>query len=104
MLSGRLSGIVVASGAEGVIMDTSTLDKRAKEIEQEYLSSLADLNVNSKPLINMLTILAEENLEYAQIIVAAVEKHLAKVKSFMSILTILPLLPHFHTLLSSCDH
>uniref|UniRef100_A0AAG5D028 Pre-mRNA cleavage complex 2 protein Pcf11 n=1 Tax=Anopheles atroparvus TaxID=41427 RepID=A0AAG5D028_ANOAO len=55
-------------------------DKRAKEIEQEYLSSLADLNVNSKPLINMLTILAEENLEYAQIIVSAVEKHLAKVE------------------------
>ncbi|KFB43760.1 AGAP001271-PA-like protein [Anopheles sinensis] len=59
--------------------ETSLLDKRAKEIEQEYLSSLADLNVNSKPLINMLTILAEENLEYAQIIVSAVEKHLAKV-------------------------
>ncbi|XP_061504313.1 uncharacterized protein LOC1281907 [Anopheles gambiae] len=52
---------------------------RAKQIEKEYLSSLADLNVNSKPLINMLTILAEENLEYAQIIVHAVEKHLAKV-------------------------
>ncbi|XP_058118043.1 uncharacterized protein LOC131260360 [Anopheles coustani] len=59
--------------------ETSLPDKRAKEIEQEYLSSLADLNVNSKPLINMLTILAEENLEYAQIIVSAVEKHLAKV-------------------------
>ncbi|XP_053671318.1 uncharacterized protein LOC128721574 [Anopheles nili] len=55
------------------------LESRAKQIEKEYLSSLADLNVNSKPLINMLTILAEENLEYAQIIVNAVEKHLAKV-------------------------
>ncbi|XP_052868953.1 uncharacterized protein LOC128274711 [Anopheles cruzii] len=57
----------------------ATLDKRAEEIEKEYLSSLADLNVNSKPLINMLTILAEENLEYAHIIVNAVEKHLAQV-------------------------
>uniref|UniRef100_A0A182JNF3 CID domain-containing protein n=1 Tax=Anopheles christyi TaxID=43041 RepID=A0A182JNF3_9DIPT len=66
---------------------TAAVESRAKQIEKEYLSSLADLNVNSKPLINMLTILAEENLEYAQIIVHAVEKHLAKVKQFMSILT-----------------
>ncbi|XP_049279637.1 uncharacterized protein LOC125762019 isoform X1 [Anopheles funestus] len=58
---------------------TSAVESRAKQIEKEYLSSLADLNVNSKPLINMLTILAEENLEYAQIIVNAVEKHLTKV-------------------------
>ncbi|XP_053668555.1 uncharacterized protein LOC128718962 [Anopheles marshallii] len=58
---------------------SSALEGRAKQIEKEYLSSLADLNVNSKPLINMLTILAEENLEYAQIIVHAVEKHLLKV-------------------------
>uniref|UniRef100_A0A182VVW6 Pre-mRNA cleavage complex 2 protein Pcf11 n=1 Tax=Anopheles minimus TaxID=112268 RepID=A0A182VVW6_9DIPT len=58
---------------------TSAIESRAKQIEKEYLSSLADLNVNSKPLINMLTILAEENLEYAQIIVNAVEKHLTKV-------------------------
>ncbi|XP_050071761.1 uncharacterized protein LOC126559634 [Anopheles maculipalpis] len=58
---------------------TTAVEGRAKQIEKEYLSSLADLNVNSKPLINMLTILAEENLEYAQIIVNAVEKHLTKV-------------------------
>lgn len=52
---------------------------KEKEIEDEYLSSLMDLNVNSKPLINMLTMLAEENIEYAPVIVRAVEKHLAKV-------------------------
>ncbi|XP_055704060.1 uncharacterized protein LOC129802348 isoform X2 [Phlebotomus papatasi] len=51
----------------------------AKEIGEEYLSSLADLNVNSKPLINMLTIIAEENIEHAEVIVKAVEHHLAKV-------------------------
>ncbi|XP_059622586.1 uncharacterized protein LOC132265822 [Phlebotomus argentipes] len=51
----------------------------AKEIGEEYLSSLADLNVNSKPLINMLTIIAEENIEHAEVIVKAVEQHLAKV-------------------------
>lgn len=60
-------------------LDQAAVDKRAREIETEYLSSLADLNVNSKPLINMLTILAEENLDYAPIIVNAVEKHLSQV-------------------------
>lgn len=52
---------------------------KEKDIEEEYLSSLMDLNVNSKPLINMLTMLAEDNIEYAHVIVKAVEKHLAKV-------------------------
>lgn len=52
---------------------------KEKEVEEEYLSSLMDLNVNSKPLINMLTMLAEDNIEYAPVIVKAVEKHLAKV-------------------------
>lgn len=52
---------------------------KERDIEEEYLSSLMDLNVNSKPLINMLTMLADENLEYAHVIVKAVEKHLAKV-------------------------
>lgn len=51
----------------------------SKEIAEEYASSLADLTVNSKPLINMLTILAEENIEHAGVIVDTVEKHLAKV-------------------------
>lgn len=55
------------------------MDKKHKEIAEEYLSSLVDLNVNSKPLINMLTILAEENIEYGKIIVDAVEQHIAKV-------------------------
>lgn len=52
---------------------------KEREIEEEYLSSLMDLNVNSKPLINMLTMLADDNIEYAHVIVRAVEKHLAKV-------------------------
>ncbi|XP_041969984.1 pre-mRNA cleavage complex 2 protein Pcf11 isoform X2 [Aricia agestis] len=51
----------------------------AKEIADEYASSLSDLTVNSKPLINMLTILAEENIEHAGVIVETVEKHLEKV-------------------------
>ncbi|KAG5673844.1 hypothetical protein PVAND_003855 [Polypedilum vanderplanki] len=52
---------------------------KEKEIEEEYLSSLMDLNVNSKPLINMLTMLAEDNLENAAIIVRAIEKHILQV-------------------------
>ncbi|XP_063537614.1 pre-mRNA cleavage complex 2 protein Pcf11 [Cydia strobilella] len=53
----------------------------SKEIADEYASSLADLTVNSKPLINMLTILAEENVDHAGVIVDTVEKHLEKVQA-----------------------
>ncbi|XP_055372303.1 uncharacterized protein LOC129606180 [Condylostylus longicornis] len=62
-------------------MDNSEIDVNAmkQKIAEEYLSSLADLNVNSKPLINMLTILAEENIEHAEVIVKVVEQHIAKV-------------------------
>ena len=48
-------------------------------IAEEYMSSLADLTVNSKPLINMLTMLAEENVESAPVIVKVIEKHLSQV-------------------------
>lgn len=75
-------------------LDQAAVDKRAREIETEYLSSLADLNVNSKPLINMLTILAEENLDYAPIIVNAVEKHLSQVYTLPSQITIITYLSH----------
>lgn len=75
-------------------LDQAAVDKRAREIETEYLSSLADLNVNSKPLINMLTILAEENLDYAPIIVNAVEKHLSQV--YNPSITIFTYLSHDH--------
>jgi len=51
----------------------------AEEVAEEYLSSLMDLTVNSKPLINMLTMLAEENKVYAEAIVQAIESHIQKV-------------------------
>ncbi|EDV98215.1 uncharacterized protein LOC6569091 [Drosophila grimshawi] len=51
----------------------------ARRIGEEYLSSLTDLNCNSKPLINMLTMLAEENINFAQIIVRVVEYHISQV-------------------------
>lgn len=59
---------------------------KEKEVEDEYLSSLMDLNVNSKPLINMLTMLAEDNLECAHVIVRAIEKHITQVFFIISFL------------------
>ncbi|XP_020280817.1 uncharacterized protein LOC109853274 isoform X2 [Pseudomyrmex gracilis] len=54
---------------------------KSKEVAEEYISSLSDLTINSKPLINMLTMLAEDNIEHAPAIVQAVENHLQKVRS-----------------------
>nr|XP_019968410.1 PREDICTED: pre-mRNA cleavage complex 2 protein Pcf11-like [Paralichthys olivaceus] len=45
---------------------------------REYQSSLEDLTFNSKPHINMLTILAEENLTFAKDIVAIIEAQISK--------------------------
>jgi hypothetical protein len=53
------------------------------EIVEEYISSLQELNTNSKPQINMLTLLAEDYIEYASAIVEAVEAHLQKVNIFV---------------------
>ncbi|KAM9365015.1 LOW QUALITY PROTEIN: pre-mRNA cleavage complex 2 protein Pcf11-like [Pholidichthys leucotaenia] len=46
---------------------------------REYQSSLEDLTFNSKPHINMLTILVEENLSFAKEIVAIIEAQIRKV-------------------------
>lgn len=46
---------------------------------REYQSSLEDLTFNSKPHINMLTILAEENLQFFKDIVSLIEAQIAKV-------------------------
>lgn len=51
----------------------------ADEVVEDYMSSLADLAINSKPLINMLTMLAEENKECGPQIVQAIESHIIKV-------------------------
>ncbi|XP_054611775.1 pre-mRNA cleavage complex 2 protein Pcf11 [Dunckerocampus dactyliophorus] len=45
---------------------------------REYQSSLEDLTFNSKPHINMLTILAEENVNFAKDIVAIIEAQISK--------------------------
>lgn len=49
------------------------------DVAEEFASSLSDLTVNSKPHINMLTMLAEENIEFAPLITQTVLTHLQKV-------------------------
>ena len=46
---------------------------------KEYASSLEDLSFNSKPLINVLTMLAEENVEQAEGIIKLIEKRIYEV-------------------------
>lgn len=55
------------------------IDRNDREIADSYLSSLVDLTNNSKPLINMLTMLAEENIKHGQTIVDTVEQRISKV-------------------------
>lgn len=55
------------------------MSAKEKEVAEEYSSALDDLNINSKPLINMLTMLADENSAFAPIIVQCIERQLHKV-------------------------
>lgn len=64
-------------------MAEETTNDPQQDLAEDYMSSLADLTVNSKPLINMLTMLAEENVESAPIIVKVIEKHLSQVLHFI---------------------
>ncbi|KAI5703105.1 hypothetical protein M8J75_007733 [Diaphorina citri] len=52
-----------------------------QDIAEEYGSALSDLTFNSKPLINMLTMLADEYQNHASIIVTILERHLVKVRA-----------------------
>ncbi|XP_076835724.1 pre-mRNA cleavage complex 2 protein Pcf11 [Brachyhypopomus gauderio] len=53
-------------------------DEAREDACREYQSSLEDLTFNSKPHINMLTILAEENIQFTKDIVAIIEAQIAK--------------------------
>ena len=46
---------------------------------EEYQSSLDDLTMNSKPLINALTMLADEYVQFAPRIVQVIESRIQKV-------------------------
>lgn len=51
-------------------------------IREEYLSSLADLDQNSKPMIDMLTMLADDHRQHAPIIVDAIKERITQVLHF----------------------
>lgn len=53
--------------------------EREDEIKEEYLKTLQDLTFNSKPLIDVLTEVADENREYASTIVQCIEEQLERV-------------------------
>lgn len=50
-----------------------------RDVAADYESSLSELTFNSKPHINMLTMLAEEYANFAPKIVEVIETHLQKV-------------------------
>lgn len=61
-----------------------------EDIIEDYRNSLADLTQNSKPLINMLTMLAEDNETHAGLIVEAIETHLQQVYTFQNTYLVIP--------------
>ncbi|XP_026284259.1 uncharacterized protein LOC113210459 isoform X1 [Frankliniella occidentalis] len=54
------------------------LEAEVNEAINCFADSLADLTVNSKPLINFLTMVAKNNVDHAEVIVDAVDSHLEK--------------------------
>jgi hypothetical protein len=46
------------------------------EVAREYDAELSELTFNSKPMINALTIIAEENIAYAEEIVRVIENRI----------------------------
>ncbi|ORY01297.1 hypothetical protein K493DRAFT_312463 [Basidiobolus meristosporus CBS 931.73] len=66
-------------------------------VRQQYRASLADLTFNSKPIITKLTILAQENIENATVIVQAIEEQIRRVHPRQK-------LPVFYLLDSICKN
>lgn len=70
-----------------VLFDSSqssyTVMASSNAIREEYLSSLADLDQNSKPMIDMLTMLAEDHRQHAPIIVDAIKQRISQVLHFL---------------------
>ena len=55
------------------------MDPDEASVIEDYESSLEDLTFNSKPLINVLTMLAEENRKHAVVIVKLIQRRIIKV-------------------------
>eukprot|EP00117_Sycon_ciliatum_P013236 scpid37369/ scgid13973/ Pre-mRNA cleavage complex 2 protein Pcf11; Pre-mRNA cleavage complex II protein Pcf11 len=56
-----------------------------EEFASEYKASLEDLTFNSKPVINTLTILADENKKYASVVVKLIEGRIKQVQQNMKL-------------------
>ncbi|ANB11561.1 mRNA 3' end processing factor [Sugiyamaella lignohabitans] len=52
-----------------------------EQIRLDYLDSLQELTFNSRPIITNLTVIAQENIQHAQIIAKAIEEHIHKVSN-----------------------
>ena len=50
-----------------------------KVAAEEYKTALEDLTFNSKPMINVLTMLAEENIEHGQYIIQTIHDRIKQV-------------------------
>ena len=55
------------------------MDSGEEAICEDYASSLEDLTFNSKPLINVLTMLAEENSQFGSSITKLIENRIYQV-------------------------
>jgi len=61
------------------IRETPSSATMGDDVEEKYSRELAALKMNSKPLINSLTMMAEDFIQSAPLIVQIIEKHLARV-------------------------
>ncbi|KAM6907162.1 LOW QUALITY PROTEIN: pre-mRNA cleavage complex 2 protein Pcf11 [Xenentodon cancila] len=78
-LTGGHGASLARVGSAGSL--SSKMEEAREDARREYQSSLEDLTFNSKPHINMLTILAEENIQFAKDIVAIIEAQISKAPS-----------------------
>ncbi|KAK9462518.1 uncharacterized protein V1516DRAFT_670476 [Lipomyces oligophaga] len=56
----------------------SAVQDDLEAIRQDYISSLQELTFNSRPIISTLTIIAQENIQAAEVISRAIEDHIAR--------------------------
>ena len=56
------------------------MDSGEDSIREDYESSLEDLTFNSKPLINVLTMLAEENSQFGSSITKLIANRINQVR------------------------
>jgi pre-mRNA cleavage complex 2 protein Pcf11 len=70
--------------------------KMTDEIATEYRTSLEDLTFNSKPVINMLTMVAEENIEHAEEITRVIQERIQKVHNRIQFSTNLASFESYH--------